>query len=153
MKCPKCGLEEDKVLESRSTEDNEAVRRRRECLSCGTRFTSYERIEESHLMVIKKDNRRESYDRKKIFNGIRRACEKRPISTDQIESMVEKIEKEIFKLGREIPTEKIGSLVIENLKNLDQVAYVRFASVYKEFKDVDEFVAEIKIMDKEGVAI
>lgn len=144
MKCPNCNSEEDKVLESRSIENNAAIRRRRECLSCGSRFTSYERIEESHIMVIKKDGRRQAFDRKKVIEGITKACEKRPISTDKIEEIVDSIEKELYKIGKEVPAEKIGSLAVENLKYMDQIAYVRFASVYKDFKDVDEFVSEIK---------
>lgn len=145
MKCPYCGTEEDKVLESRPSSDGTSTRRRRECLSCGGRFTSYERVEEHPLMVIKSDNRREPYSRAKIFNGISRACEKRPVSIDAIDTVIESIEKAIREISpTEVESKAIGKLVMEKLHALDQVAYVRFASVYRQFQDVSDFVKEVK---------
>lgn len=151
MKCPYCGYKEDKVVDSRSTAEESAVRRRRECLKCGKRFTTYEYIEEVSLMVIKKDGRREAFDRKKILAGIIRACEKRPISIEKMEEIVTWVERAIQKKSdREVSSDRIGELVMEKLKFLDDVAYVRFASVYRQFKDVGQFMVELKdILGKE----
>jgi transcriptional repressor NrdR len=145
MKCPNCGFEEDKVLESRPSADKTSIRRRRECLSCGTRFTSYERTEESPIMVIKRDGRREPFNREKIHNGIYRACEKRPVSIDAIEDLIDGVEKALRSVNaREIESKEIGKLVMERLQRTDQIAYVRFASVYRQFKDVSDFVKEVR---------
>lgn len=145
MKCPFCGDKEDKVVDSRSTQEESAIRRRRECLKCGKRFTTYEYIEELSLMVIKKDGRREPFDRQKILAGIIRACEKRPVSMEKMDDIVIQVERAIQnKFYREAATEKIGALVMEKLKKLDDVAYVRFASVYRQFKDVGQFMSELK---------
>ncbi len=151
MKCPYCGYKEDKVVDSRATAEESAIRRRRECLKCGKRFTTYEYIEEVSLLVIKKDGRREPFDRKKVLSGIIKACEKRPISMDKMEEIVVQIERAIQKKSdREIPCSRIGELVMEKLKALDDVAYVRFASVYRQFKDVGQFMVELKdILNKE----
>jgi len=151
MKCPYCGYKEDKVVDSRSTAEESAVRRRRECLKCGKRFTTYEYIEEVSLMVIKKDGRREAFDRKKILAGIIRACEKRPISIEKMEEIATWVERAIQKKSdREVSSDRIGELVMEKLKFLDDVAYVRFASVYRQFKDVGQFMVELKdILGKE----
>ncbi|MFH1888735.1 MAG: transcriptional regulator NrdR [Candidatus Omnitrophota bacterium] len=151
MKCPYCGYKEDKVVDSRGTAEESAIRRRRECLKCGKRFTTYEYIEEVSLLVIKKDNRREPFDRKKILSGIIRACEKRPISMEKMEDMLVQIERAIQKKSdREVQASRIGELVMEKLKVLDDVAYVRFASVYRQFKDVGQFMVELKdILNKE----
>lgn len=144
MKCPYCGNEDSKVMDSRPTDDG-SIRRRRQCDSCGKRFTTYEKVETVPLIVIKKDSKREPYDRKKILAGIVRACYKRPISIDRMNELVDEIETNIFNSGRkEIPTTEIGEVVMEGLKNLDAVAYVRFASVYREFKDVNTFMDELK---------
>ncbi|MFA4889754.1 MAG: transcriptional regulator NrdR [Candidatus Omnitrophota bacterium] len=150
MKCPYCGYREDKVVDSRSTREFAAIRRRRECLQCGKRFTTYEYIEEVALMVIKKDGRRQPYDRKKILSGIIRACEKRPIGLEQMEEVVIQIERAIYKkASREVESSRIGELVMQRLKLLDDVAYVRFASVYRQFKDVGQFMEELKqVLDK-----
>ncbi len=145
MKCPACGNDDDKVIESRAIDDGSAVRRRRECLKCGSRFTSYERVEEKPLMVIKKDGSRQNYDRKKLLLGIRKACEKRPVSISAIEQIADDVEKYLYaEYGREVKTEIIGEIVMEKLHKLDQVAYVRFASVYRQFESVSDFVDEIK---------
>jgi len=151
MKCPYCGYKEDKVVDSRATAEESAVRRRRECLKCGKRFTTYEYIEEVSLMVIKKDGRREPFDRKKVLSGIIKACEKRPISMEKMEDIVIQIERAIQKKSdREVSASRIGELVMERLKVLDDVAYVRFASVYRQFKDVGQFMVELKdILNKE----
>ena len=151
MKCPYCGYKEDKVVDSRATAEESAVRRRRECLKCGKRFTTYEYIEEVSLMVIKKDGRRQPFDRKKILAGIIRACEKRPISMEKMEEIVIWVEHSIQKKSdREVSASRIGELVMEKLKYLDDVAYVRFASVYRQFKDVGQFMVELKdILGKE----
>lgn len=151
MKCPYCGYREDKVVDSRATAQEAAVRRRRECLQCGKRFTTYEYIEEVSLMVIKKDGRREAFDRKKILTGIMKACEKRPISIEKMEDIVTQVERQIQKKSeREVPSSKIGELVMEKLKQLDDVAYVRFASVYRQFRDVGQFMAELKEILEKG---
>lgn len=151
MKCPYCSYREDKVVDSRSTSEGTAIRRRRECLKCGRRFTTYEYIEEVSLMVIKKDGRREPFDRKKILAGIIKACEKRPVSLEKMEEMVAAIERAVQRYSaREVYSRRIGELVMEKLKALDDVAYVRFASVYRQFKDVGQFMDELKdILQKE----
>jgi transcriptional repressor NrdR len=147
MRCPFCGHIEDKVVDSREAKDGDAIRRRRECLECGRRFTSYERIDEIPYMVVKKDGRRETFDRSKIINGLRRACEKRPISMAQLEAIVDDAEKEVQEsLDRELSTSEIGKVIMRRLKNLDKVAYVRFASVYLEFEDVSAFMNELKAL-------
>ena len=144
MKCPYCGKENTRVIDSRPTDDS-SIRRRRQCDECGKRFTTYEKVETLPLIVVKKDNNREPYDREKIVAGIVRSCHKRPISMTQINDMVDDIEGQIFNMGeKEIPTTTIGSIVMDKLKDLDEVAYVRFASVYREFKDVNTFMEEIK---------
>ena len=144
MKCPYCGKENTRVIDSRPTDDS-SIRRRRKCDECGKRFTTYEKVETLPLIVVKKDNNREPYDREKIVAGIVRSCHKRPISMTQINDMVDDIEGQIFNMGeKEIPTTTIGSIVMDKLKDLDEVAYVRFASVYREFKDVNTFMDEIK---------
>lgn len=144
MKCPFCNAEDTRVIDSRPADENTAIRRRRQCEVCGKRFTTYEKLETMPMMVIKKDLSRVPYDRSKIEAGIIRSCHKRPISTTQINKMVDEIENEIFSIGeKEVPTSRIGELVMDKLKSVDQVAYVRFASVYREFKDVNTFVEEI----------
>ena len=145
MKCPYCGTDDTKVIHSRPAEENNAIRRRRQCEKCNKRFTTYEKVETIPLIVIKKDDNREPYDRSKIERGIVRSCHKRPVSYDQIVSTVEEIEAEIFnKEEKEISSNEIGEIVMDKIKELDQVAYVRFASVYREFKDVNTFMDEIK---------
>lgn len=145
MKCPFCGEENTKVIDSRPAEENNSIRRRRQCEVCGKRFTTYEKVETIPLIVIKKDDNRELYDRSKIERGIVRSCHKRPVSYDQIVSTVEEIEAEIFnKEEKEISSNEIGEIVMDKIKELDQVAYVRFASVYREFKDVNTFMDELK---------
>ena len=152
MKCPNCGCTESKVLDSRSTEEGVAIRRRRECLECQKRFTTYERVEEIPLMVIKKDGSRQVFDRTKILNGIVRACEKRPVSLSQMEATVSQVESALTNSGvNEVSSDQIGNLVMEKLKSLDEVAYVRFASVYRQFKDVSTFMDELKsLLNNEG---
>jgi len=152
MKCPYCASKNDKVVDSRSSNEGNSIRRRRECLKCKRRFTTYEYIESVPLMVIKKDGRREPFDRQKIIAGLLKACEKRPISMEKIDNLVSNIERAIMrKFDREVNSEEIGELVIHNLANLDEVAYVRFASVYRQFKDVNQFMRELKdILDKEA---
>jgi len=145
MKCPFCGHLEDKVVDSREGKDGQVIRRRRECLGCERRFTSYERIDEIALMVVKKDERREPYDRNKVLGGLRRACEKRPVSPQALEAIADRIEQRLQDTPeREIPTRVIGETVMEALRDLDTVAYVRFASVYRQFQDVDQFMRELK---------
>ena len=150
MKCIYCGCEESKVLDSRSTDENNSIRRRRQCDECGKRFTTYEKVETIPLIVIKRDKNRETYDRAKIESGVVRSCHKRPVSANQISEMIEDIENQIFNMEeKEIASSVIGELVMDKLKDVDQVAYVRFASVYREFKDVNTFMHEIKkILDK-----
>lgn len=144
MRCAKCGCEESKVIDSRSTEDGTSTRRRRECIKCGYRFTTYEKVETIPIMVIKKNGMREAFNRDKIVNGMLRACEKRPVSVDTIEKIADDIEKHISNsLQKEIKTEEIGNIVSQHLKNIDDIAYVRFASVYKQFKDINEFKEEL----------
>jgi transcriptional repressor NrdR len=145
MKCPFCGYEETKVLDSRPASNGTSIRRRRECLQCQARFTTYERYEQTRIRIIKKDGRRELYDRNKLMNGLLKACEKRPVSTDQIEEIVDNIEEQLRRSGNsEIYSSEIGDKVMEQLKSIDQVAYVRFASVYKEFRDLDSFLQAIR---------
>ena len=145
MKCPFCSHENTRVIDSRPAEDNKSIRRRRVCDECGKRFTTYEKIETIPLIIIKKDNNREAYDRSKIEAGVLRACHKRPVSAQQITTLVDEVENEIFnREEREIPSGTIGELVMNKLKDLDAVAYVRFASVYREFKDVNTFMDELK---------
>ena len=147
MRCPFCGKDNTRVIDSRPAEDGNAIRRRRECDVCRKRFTTYEKVEMIPLIVIKKDNNRETYDRSKIEGGVFRACHKRPISADQIKSMIDEVEAGIFKKeAREISSREIGEMVMEKLKDLDSVAYVRFASVYREFKDVNTFMDQLKKM-------
>ena len=147
MKCPFCGFLEDKVVDSREANDGDSIRRRRECLECGRRFTSYERIDEIPYMVVKKDGKREMFERNKIMAGLLRACEKRPISAAQLESIVDSVEKNVQDTtDREVPTSDIGKIIMRRLKELDKVAYVRFASVYLEFEDVSEFMTELKYL-------
>ena len=145
MKCPFCSHENTRVIDSRPAEDNNSIRRRRVCDECGKRFTTYEKIETIPLIIIKKDNNREAYDRAKIEAGVLRACHKRPVSAQQITTLVDEVENEIFnREEREIPSGTIGELVMNKLKDLDAVAYVRFASVYRQFKDINTFLEEIK---------
>lgn len=152
MRCPYCGSIDDKVIESRSMANGESIRRRRECLSCGSRFTSYERIEEKPFMVIKKDERREPFDPRKLSKGIERALEKRPFSSSMIEQIVNEIEDEAYQVGktnREISTSELGELVLKRLNKIDKVAYIRFASVYKHFNNLDEFLKEVNKIEKD----
>lgn len=145
MKCPFCDELEDKVVDSRMAKEGEVIRRRRECLGCKRRYTTYERVEEILPVVVKKDGRRESFDRTKILFGLKKACEKRPISTATIETVTDRIEKRIQEMGEsEIESRIVGEEVMKELHQLDQVAYVRFASVYREFKDIDQFMDELK---------
>lgn len=144
MKCPYCNESDTKVIDSRPADDNSSIRRRRQCERCGKRFTTYEKLETMPLMVIKKDDSRETYDRSKIESGIIHSCHKRPVSPQQISAMIDEIENQIFNMEeREVPTSAIGELVMEKLKSVDEVAYVRFASVYREFKDVNTFMEEL----------
>ena len=145
MKCPFCGHQEDKVIDSRSSADGMSIRRRRECLNCEKRFTTYEQIEGQSLMVIKKDGRREPFDRHKVLAGLVKACEKRSVSMDQLETLVDELERELSRqFEREVPSKEVGERVMRALHNLDPVAYVRFASVYREFKDLEQFMRELK---------
>ncbi len=144
MKCPYCGHQELKVVDSRDSEIGEAIRRRRECLACSRRFTTYERIETVSFYVIKKDGRREDFDRQKLFSGIKKACEKRPISNDRMEAIVDDIEQDLRNLNRsELPSQEVGELVMSRLRELDEVAYIRFASVYRDFMDLQQVRQEI----------
>jgi transcriptional repressor NrdR len=145
MKCPFCGHEEDKVVDSRGSNDGASIRRRRECLSCGKRCTTYEHVEEQPLMVVKKDGRREPFDRHKLLAGLVKACEKRPVSMEQIEQLVDELERDLSRrFEREVPSTEIGERVMRQLHDIDPVAYVRFASVYREFKDAEQFMRELK---------
>ena len=142
MKCPQCGHEDSKVIDSRDV--NETVRRRRECLSCGFRFTTHERIQTSNLVIIKKDKRREEFNREKLTSGIRKACEKRPLPTGAVEKLVDEVENELHRLGKaEIPSSAVGEIVMEKLKKLDHIAYIRFASVYRDFADITSLKQEV----------
>lgn len=150
MKCPFCGYEESKVIDSRPTDEGERIRRRRECLECGKRFTTYEMIESLPIIVIKKDGSRETFDRQKLLTGMLRACEKRPVSIEMLDRAISDIETVIQNsLDREVSSDKIGELVMDKLKGIDEVAYVRFASVYRQFKDINTFMAELnKLLSK-----
>ncbi|HAU51257.1 MAG TPA: transcriptional regulator NrdR [Clostridiales bacterium] len=149
MKCPFCGHMEDKVIDSRPAEDGSAIRRRRECLSCSSRFTTYEKVELLPLLVIKKDGTREAYSQEKLLGGLMKACEKRPVSSEQLTQIVSYVENQIqTTTKREISTNEIGEMVMQQLKGIDEVAYVRFASVYRQFKDVNSFMDELKDMLK-----
>ena len=147
MKCPYCGYDESKVIDSRPTDEGERIRRRRECLKCGKRFTTYEVIETVPVVVIKRDKYRETFDRNKLLGGLLRACEKRPVSLDTLERAVDEIQNTLQNsLDREIPSTVIGKLAMDKLKNIDEVAYVRFASVYRQFKDINTFMEELSRM-------
>lgn len=151
MKCPFCSYFESKVIDSRPTDEGQAIRRRRECIKCGKRFTTYEKIEEIPLIVVKKDGIRQSYNRNKLLNGIIKACEKRPVSVSTIEGIVDDIEKNLYNsLQKEIKSEEIGEMVMNKLKDVDEVSYVRFASVYRQFKDLNSFMEELKKILDEG---
>jgi len=156
MKCPYCGHQEDRVLDSRSVRDGESVKRRRECLRCGRRFTTYETIEEMEVMVVKKDQRREPFDRTKVLKGMKAACEKRPVSMETLESVADEIERTIYNSGvSEVSSQEIGEMVINALRKIDQVAYVRFASVYRQFEDVTQFKEIVDVLGgrKRGSAL
>lgn len=147
MKCPFCGSAESKVIDSRPTDEGTIIRRRRECIECEKRFTTYEKVESIPLRVIKKDKSREMFDSQKLLNGIMRACEKRPVTMEQLQNIVDDIENDIFStLDKEISTKEIGQKVMEALKDIDEVAYVRFASVYRQFKDLDTFMQELNAL-------
>ena len=147
MKCPFCGNVEDKVIDSRSSREGNAIRRRRECLKCAKRFTSYERVEDIIPMVVKKDGRREPFEREKVLTGLKKACEKRPIAMETLEGIADSIEKKLIGLGvKEIQSTWVGEEVMSSLKELDKVAYVRFASVYRQFKDINELMNEVKTL-------
>lgn len=147
MRCPFCKVDDDRVVDSRASNDGFAIRRRRECVACDRRYTTYERIEESPLRVVKKDERREPFERRKILLGLLKACEKRPIPISQLEAITERIENKVLEeFDTEVPVTYVGRLVMEELKKIDQVAYVRFASVYREFKDINQFMSELKDM-------
>jgi len=145
MKCPFCGVNEDKVIDSREASNGAAIRRRRECIKCQRRYTTYERLEESPLLVVKRDGRREGFDRKKILNGIVKACEKRPVPAERIEMLVDELEREISQeFEKEVSSVEVGERVMRRLHELDEVAYVRFASVYRSFKDLNQFMKELR---------
>ena len=145
MRCPFCSHVEDKVVDSRESKEGEVIRRRRECLGCGKRFTSYERIDQIPHMVVKKDGRRERFDREKVLAGLQRACEKRPVPTKALEAIVDRVEAMVQESpDREVPTVQVGEFLMESLRELDRVAFIRFASVYRDFKDVDQFMATLK---------
>jgi len=144
LKCPFCGFEDSKVIDSRSTEDNMAIRRRRECLQCNKRYTTYEKIEDIPILVVKKDSSREFFDKSKIINGLIKACQKRPVSRKQIEDIATKVEKSLSnEMLTEVKSDMIGEVIMEKLKEIDEVSYVRFASVYRQFKDINTFMKEI----------
>lgn len=145
MKCPFCGEPDSKVLDSRAIDDETAIRRRRECPACGNRFTTYERLDRLPLVVVKKDGRREAFDRNKVLSGLIRACEKRTVPIEQLEALVDEVEKDLYsRLEREISSQEIGEMVMERLREVDEVAYVRFASVYRQFKDINRFMQELE---------
>ena len=151
MKCPYCSSLKDRVIDSRLSNENRSVRRRRECMKCKRRFTTYESVEEISMMVAKRDGRREAFDRNKIISGILKACEKRPVSLQKVEDLVDKVERELYKkYEKEIKSQAIGELVMERLHKIDEVAYVRFASVYRQFKDINQFMAELKDLLKKA---
>ena len=150
MKCPYCGFGESRVIDSRPTEDDEKIRRRRECLSCGRRFTTYEFVESTPLMVVKKDKSRQIFDREKLLRGIVRACDKRPVTAEMLDGIVDRIEQTFLnRMVREVSSEELGEAVLMELKKLDKVAYIRFASVYRDFSDVESFLNELKALQKE----
>ncbi|KNY26472.1 transcriptional regulator NrdR [Pseudobacteroides cellulosolvens] len=145
MRCPFCGFIDDKVIDSRPTDENSAIRRRRECTNCSRRFTTYEKVESLPIMVVKKDKTRQIFDRQKLMNGLMRACEKRPVSMEDLEKLVNNIEGQVCNsLKREVTSNELGEMVISKLKELDEVAYVRFASVYRQFKDINTFMDELR---------
>jgi transcriptional repressor NrdR len=148
MQCPFCPSQDDKVIDSRSSKDGYEIRRRRECETCGRRFTTYERVEESLPVVVKKDGRREPFDRLKLLRGLRAACTKRPVPLGDLEKLAELIEREL-EAGKEVPSQDIGELVLPKLRALDDVAYVRFASIYRSFRDIDEFMSELSALVKQ----
>jgi transcriptional repressor NrdR len=149
MRCPKCGCQDDKVIDSRASREGATIRRRRECVGCNFRFTTYEEIERAGLVVVKRDARREDFSREKLLSGVRKACQKRPIGPKLIEDLVEKIVNEVTdKYEREVPAEAIGKLVMEGLRDIDEVAYVRFASVYRRFQEATDFVQEVKKLEE-----
>jgi len=148
MRCPKCGCQDDKVIDSRASREGATIRRRRECVGCGYRFTTYEEVERGGLVVVKRDGRREEFSKEKLISGIKKACQKRPISPKVIEDLVERIVDEVTdKYEREVPGEVIGRLVMEGLRQIDEVAYVRFASVYRRFQEATDFVQEVKKLE------
>ncbi|HAV92782.1 TPA: transcriptional regulator NrdR [candidate division WOR-3 bacterium] len=154
MKCPFCGYEENKVIDSRASKDGQSVRRRRECIDCKRRFTTYEYVEKVPVMIIKRDGRREPYTREKLLEGIRTACRKRPVSSKSIDDTVDDIERIIFSMEKdEIDSKEIGEIVMGKLKELDEISYVRFASVYRQFRDMNEFVRELNKLLKNGEGI
>jgi transcriptional repressor NrdR len=145
MKCPACGSEDSKVVDSRAAREGEAVRRRRECIECGARFTTYENVEHTQVLIIKKDGRREPFRREKLDSGVSKACEKRPISREEIRALIDRVEGAVQTMGQsEVESREIGEIVMDELRGLDQIAYVRFASVYREFRDVNHFMEEIR---------
>jgi transcriptional repressor NrdR len=145
MRCPFCGYEDSKVVDTRPTDEGRIIKRRRECLKCQKRFTTYEKVERQPILVIKKDNRREEFDRNKILNGIIKACQKRPVSIEQMNKIVDEIENEIYNSMREeVSSREIGEMVMEKLKKIDEISYVRFASVYRQFKDINTFIEELQ---------
>ncbi len=149
MRCPKCGCQDDKVIDSRASREGATIRRRRECVGCSYRFTTYEEIERAGLVVVKRDGRREDFSREKLLSGVRKACQKRPIGPKLMEDLVEKIVNEVTdSFEREVPAEAIGKLVMEGLRNIDEVAYVRFASVYRRFQEATDFVHEVKKLEE-----
>ena len=151
MKCPFCGYADSKVVDSRPADEGSSIRRRRECLKCGKRFTTYETIERTPLMLVKRDGTRQPYDRQKLLNGIIKACEKRPVSIQRMEELVNKIEQRLFSsLDYEISSKLIGEMVMEELRSVDEVAYVRFASVYRQFKDINTFMEELNMLIKDN---
>ena len=148
MRCPKCGCQDDKVIDSRASREGATIRRRRECVGCGHRFTTYEEVEHTGLLVLKRDGRREEFSKEKLLSGLKKACQKRPISPKVIEDLVERIVNEITdKYEREVPADVIGQLVMEGLRAIDDVAYVRFASVYRRFQEATDFVHEVKKLE------
>jgi transcriptional repressor NrdR len=148
MRCPKCGCQDDKVIDSRASREGATIRRRRQCLSCGFRFTTYEEVERSGVLVVKRDGRREEFSKEKLLSGLHKACQKRPVSPKLIEDLVERIVNEVTdKYEREVPAEVIGKLVMEGLRQIDEVAYVRFASVYRRFQEATDFVQEVKKLE------
>lgn len=151
MRCPKCGCQDDRVIDSRASKEGATIRRRRECTACGFRFTTYEEIERASLVVTKRDGRREEFSKQKLISGVRKACQKRPVSPQAIDELVERIVDELTdKYEREVPAEAIGKLVMDGLRDIDEVAYVRFASVYRRFQEATDFVHEVKKLEEES---